>query len=203
MNPLEMVKEEDQKLLLDLARNAIQTTLQKGRKLPAVESLTPLLREKRGTFVTLWMEGELRGCVGFPYPRKPLVEAVQEAAVGAAIHDPRFPMVRLEELARVWVEISVLTLPQPLDPEKVKVGVHGIIVSQGGRSGLLLPQVAMDYGWDRETFLDQACLKAGLPKGGWRRKAEVLGFEAQVFGEIDFKEPVSKAASRGFFRPGR
>ncbi|MGH7739415.1 MAG: AmmeMemoRadiSam system protein A [bacterium] len=203
MNPLEMVKEEDQKLLLDLARNAIQTTLQKGRKLPAVESLRPILREKRGTFVTLWMEGELRGCIGFPYPQKPLVEAIQEAAVGAAIHDSRFPMVRLEELARIWVEISVLTLPQPLDPEKLKIGVHGIIVRQGTRSGLLLPQVAMDYGWDSETFLDQACLKAGLPKGSWRRKAEVLGFEAQIFGEIDFNEPVSKGTSRGFFRPGR
>src|ERR1700722_7925672 len=149
-----MVNQEDQKLLLELARNAIQTTLQKGRKLPPVESLSPILREKRGTFVTLWMDGELRGCIGFPYPQKPLVEGIQEAAVGAALHDPRFPMLRLEELARVLIEISVLTAPKPLAPEKVKVGIPGLIVRQANRSGLLLPQVAMDYGWDKETFLD-------------------------------------------------
>jgi AmmeMemoRadiSam system protein A len=188
-----MVGEEDQKLLLNLARNAILTTLQKGRKLPPVESLSPILREKRGTFVTLWMEGELRGCIGFPYPQKPLVEAIQDAAVGAALQDSRFPMLRLEELARVYVEISVLTPPKPLDPQKVKIGVHGLIVRQGNRSGLLLPQVAMDYGWDREIFLDQTCVKAGLPAGAWRQKAEVLGFEAQVFGEIDFKNPAQKS----------
>jgi AmmeMemoRadiSam system protein A len=193
VNPLEMVGEEDQKLLLSLARNAILTTLQKGRKLPPVESLSPILREKRGTFVTLWMEGELRGCIGFPYPQKPLVEAIQEAAVGAALQDPRFPMLRLEELARVLLEISVLTPPRPMDPQKVKIGIHGLIVRQGNRSGLLLPQVAMDYGWDREMFLDQTCVKAGLPKGVWRQKAEVLGFEAQVFAEIDFKNSAQKS----------
>jgi AmmeMemoRadiSam system protein A len=192
VNPAEMVNQEDQKLLLELARNAIQTTLQKGRKLPPVESLSPILREKRGTFVTLWMDGELRGCIGFPYPQKPLVEAIQEAAVGAALHDPRFPMLRLEELARVLIEISVLTAPKPLAPEKVKVGIHGLIVRQANRSGLLLPQVAMDYGWDKETFLDQTCVKAGLAPGSWRQKAEVLGFEAQVFAEIDFKNSAQK-----------
>jgi len=185
VKPAEVVPGEDQKLLLQLARNAIQTTLERGRKLPAVESLSALLREKRGTFVTLWMEGELRGCIGFPYPRKPLAEAVQEAAVGAAVQDTRFPMLRLEELAKVEIEISVLTLPQPIDPAKVQVGIHGLIVSRGNRSGLLLPQVAMDYGWGRESFLDQTCLKAGLPAEAWRQGAEVRAFEAQVFTEAD------------------
>ena len=193
MNPLEMVGEEDQKLLLNLARNAILTTLQRGRKLPPVESLSPILREKRGTFVTLWMEGELRGCIGFPYPQKPLVEAIQDAAVGAALQDSRFPMLRLDELARVLVEISVLTPPKPLDPQKVKIGVHGLIVRQGNRSGLLLPQVAMDYGWDREMFLDQDLRESGIACGVWRQKAEVLGFEEQVFGEIDFKNSPQKS----------
>ncbi|HVM32669.1 MAG TPA: AmmeMemoRadiSam system protein A [bacterium] len=193
MKPTEVVSQTDQKLLLDLARNAIKTTLEKGRRLPVVESLSPILREKRGAFVTLWLEGELRGCIGFPTPQKPLVEAVQEAAVGAALQDNRFPMLRLEELPKVWLEISVLTEPKPLDPAKVKVGVHGLIARQGPKSGLLLPQVAMDFGWSRETFLDQTCAKAGLPKGSWRQKTEVLGFEAQVFGEIDFKNSAAKS----------
>jgi AmmeMemoRadiSam system protein A len=187
MNPAEIVTMEDQKLLLQLARNAIQTTLPRGRKLPAVESLSTLLREKRGTFVTLWMEGELRGCIGFPYPIKPLGEAVQEAAIGAALHDPRFPVLRLEELVRVEIEISVLTVPKPMDPAKVKVGIHGLIVSRGNRSGLLLPQVAMDYGWSREAFLDQTCVKAGLPMGAWKQDAAVQAFEAQVFTEADVR----------------
>lgn len=187
MNPLEMVSEEDQKLLLQLARNSIQITIQKGRKPPAVESLSALLREKRGVFVTLWME-DLRGCIGFPYPIKPLVEAVQEAAVSAALQDPRFPPVRLEELSRIEIEISVLTQPKPIQPDQIKVGVHGLIVSQGNRSGLLLPQVAIDYGWDAETFLSQTCVKAGLPSEAWKGKSNLFGFEAQIFSESDLKK---------------
>ncbi len=188
MNPAEMVTPEDQLLLLQLARNAIQTTVQKGRKLPAVHSLSPVLREKRGVFVTLWLEGELRGCIGLPYPIKTVIEAVQESAVSSALHDPRFVPVRFEELAHIEIEISVLTLPKPILPEKVVIGVHGLIATLGNRSGLLLPQVAMEYHWDRETFLDQTCLKAGLPKDSWRDRAELLGFEAQVFSESDLRK---------------
>lgn len=186
MNPSEVVSREDQLLLLQLARNSIQVTIQKGRRLPVVESLSPILREKRGVFVTLWSEG-LRGCIGFPYPIKPLAEAVQEAAIGAALQDPRFPPVRSEELPRLEIEISVLTQPKALDPSKLKVGVHGLIVSRGGRSGLLLPQVAMEYGWNAETFLAQTCVKAGLPEDAWRKNADLFAFEAQVFGESDLK----------------
>jgi uncharacterized protein len=185
MNPAEMVLDEEKALLLQLARNAIQTTVQRGRKLPAVESLSPLLREKRGVFVTLWLEGELRGCIGFPYPVRPLAEAVQEAAVGAALQDSRFPPVRPEELSRIEIEISVLTPPKPIEPRQVQIGVHGLIVSKGNRSGLLLPQVAMEYHWDAETFLSQACVKAGLPESAWKDKADLFSFEAQVFSEGD------------------
>ncbi len=184
MNPLEMVSLEDQRLLLQLARNSIQMTIQKGRKLPLVESLSPLLREKRGVFVTLWTD-DLRGCIGFPYPVKPLAEAVQEAAVSSALQDPRFPPVRGEELSHIEIEISVLTPPKPILPDQIKVGVHGLIVAQGNRSGLLLPQVAVDYGWDVETFLSQTCVKAGLPPGAWKGKANLSGFEAQIFSESD------------------
>lgn len=129
MNPAEIINEKDRELLLQLARNAIQATIQKGRRLPAVGTLSPLLREKRGTFVTLW-DAELRGCIGFPYPIKPLAEAVQEAAVSAALQDPRFPPVRFEELPRLEIEISVLTQPKAIEPTKVQVGVHGLIISR-------------------------------------------------------------------------
>jgi AmmeMemoRadiSam system protein A len=190
LNPAEMVSREDQQLLLQLARNAIQTTVQKGRKLPMVESLSPLLREKRGVFVTLWMEGELRGCIGFPFPVKPLAEAVQEAAVSAALQDPRFPPVRMEELSRVEIEISVLTPPKPTEPGRIQIGVHGLIARRGNRSGLLLPQVAMEYHWDKETFLQQTCVKAGLGPDDWKEKAEISSFEAQVFSESDLKRKV-------------
>jgi AmmeMemoRadiSam system protein A len=187
VNPAEMVSEKDQQLLLQLARHAIQTTIQKGRRLPAVESLSPLLREKRGTFVTLWEE-ELRGCIGFPYPVKPLAEAVQEAAVNAALQDPRFPPVRLEELPHIEIEISVLTVPKAILPQKIQVGVHGLIVGRGNRSGLLLPQVAMEYQWDAQTFLEQTCVKAGLPSDAWREKINLYAFEAQVFSEADLSK---------------
>lgn len=184
MNPSEMVSPVDQQLLLQLARNSIQTAIQKGRRLPTVQSLSPLLREKRGTFVTLW-EGELRGCIGFPYPVKPLAEAVQEAAVSAALQDPRFPPLRAEELARVEIEISVLTVPKATTPDQIRVGIHGLIASKGSRSGLLLPQVAMDYQWDAQTFLEQTCVKAGLSSDAWKEKINLYSFEAQVFSETD------------------
>jgi uncharacterized protein len=191
LNPSEMVSREDQKSLLQLARHAIQTTLQTGRRLPVVESLSPLLREKRGTFVTLWMEG-LRGCIGFPYPIKPLAEAVQEAAIGAALQDPRFPPVRAEELPSIEIEISVLTVPKAIEPRQIQIGVHGLIVSKGNRSGLLLPQVAMEYHWDVETFLRQTCVKAGLPEAAWKEKTDIFGFEAQVFSESDVRKNPGK-----------
>ena len=187
MNPSEVISQDDQKLLLQLARNAVQTTVQKGRRLPSVESLSPLLREKRGVFVTLWMEGDLRGCIGFPYPVKPLDEAVQAAAISSAFQDFRFSPVREEELSRIEIEISVLTQPRPIEPDKIELGVHGLIVSQGNRSGLLLPQVAMEYRWDAKTFLEQTCVKAGLPSDAWKEKAKILSFEAQVFSEGDLQ----------------
>lgn len=187
MNPSEMINEEEQKLLLDLARHAIQATLQKGRRLATVESLSQRLREKRGVFVTLWLD-ELRGCIGFPLPVKPLVEAVQEAAISAAFHDPRFSPVREEELPLIQIEISVLTVPKPIEPDKIKVGVHGLIVGKGHRSGLLLPQVAMEYSWNARTFLEQTCMKAGLSEDAWKQGAQISSFEAQVFSELDLQK---------------
>lgn len=128
--------------------------------------------------------GDLRGCVGGTRAADPLWEAVRDAAEAAANRDPRFEPVRPAECADLHVEISVLSPMTPIRPDAVVVGTHGLYVRARGRAGLLLPQVAPDWGWDRETFLAQVCLKAGLPSDAWRDPAtELLGFTAEVFGE--------------------
>ncbi|HKL29845.1 MAG TPA: AmmeMemoRadiSam system protein A [Natrialbaceae archaeon] len=134
-----------------------------------------VLGEQRGAFVTLRKEGSLRGCIGEPYATQPLIESVVSAAVGAATRDPRFPPVRENELDAITVEVSALTSPVPIeadDPaalvEHVTVGTDGLIIADGERNGLLLPQVAVEQGWDAETFLAETCRKAGLPTDRWR-----------------------------------
>lgn len=171
-----------------LARTALETELRGGRF-----SLPPLPRifsEMRGVFVTLTEDGDLRGCIGLPYPVMPLGEGIVHAALSAALEDPRFPPVRAEELSRIRIEVTVLSVPEPLacPPREraghVEVGRHGLILSGAGRSGLLLPQVATEYGWDARTFLDHTCTKAGLPPGCWRREdVEAFTFEGQIFHE--------------------
>jgi AmmeMemoRadiSam system protein B/AmmeMemoRadiSam system protein A len=174
---------EEKAALLRLARTAVAEFLAKGTETVDRSGLAKL-REPRGAFVTLTRNGELRGCIGFIAPVFPLGEAVIKAAVYAATQDPRFPRVAVSELAGLRFEISVLTLPRETgDPKSVKVGVHGLIVEKDGRSGVLLPQVAVDEGWDRTTFLDQVCLKAGLPRDAWKRGAKLSVFEAIVFHE--------------------
>lgn len=176
--------EEERRQLLDVARQAIAARLSSTAfREPEV---APALRRPGAAFVTLRRRepDELRGCIGTLEPREPLVEAVARMAVAAAIQDLRFPPVTAEELPFLAVEISVLTAPAPIAPDRVQVGLHGLIVRHGGRSGLLLPQVATDHGWDRETFLQFTCRKAGLPLDAWRDpEAQVLAFTATVFGE--------------------
>jgi len=147
---------------------------------------SPALAQKRGAFVTLTRraDGELRGCIGYVAPMYPLVETVWRAASAAAFRDHRFAPLTRDELSAVAIEISVLSVPTPIRPEDVIVGTHGLILQCGGRSGLLLPQVATDHGWDRTMFLDYTCLKAGLRPGAWQKPdAELLAFTATVFGE--------------------
>jgi AmmeMemoRadiSam system protein A len=170
--------------LVAAARHAIATRL----GLPAADPGAPTaeLAGPRGTFVTLLAGAaqELRGCIGFVEPRGALSEAVREAAAAAAFRDPRFGALRPSDWSGITVEVSVLTPPAPIAPEDVVVGVHGLIVRKGGRSGLLLPQVPGEHGWDREQFLDYTCRKAGLPEGAWREGgSELLAFSAQVFEE--------------------
>jgi AmmeMemoRadiSam system protein A len=174
---------EEQRFLLQLARRSIEGAL-KGERLFDPKVTEKKYLEKRGAFVSLKVEGELRGCIGYPLPYKPLYKTIIEMAAAAATQDFRFAPLRVEDLPRTKIEISVLTLPEAVrDPQEVEVGRHGIIISKGGCKGLLLPQVPAEYSWDRETFLCHGCLKAGLDKNEWQRGAKVEVFEAQVFSE--------------------
>jgi len=174
---------EEERACLTLARRALEHYFATGGELrPPVRSGP--LKERRGAFVTLTVDGELRGCVGYPTPVKPLDETIVEMALAAAARDTRFAPLRPDELERLKIEISVLGLPEPAaDPAEVRVGRHGIIVSKGFRRGLLLPQVPVEHRWDRETYLDHGCLKAGLPAGEWKKGAKIEVFTAQVFSE--------------------
>lgn len=179
-----MLTKEDKKTLLQVARNSIKSALQQEDYSPPSRK-SPPLGEKRGAFVTLHSRGDLRGCIGYVEGVLPLIETVQEAAVKAALEDPRFPQVTLDELAAIEIEISVLTpLERIFEIDKINVGKHGLVVKNGHSRGLLLPQVATEYGWDLETFLSQTCRKAGIGPGKWKDPAtEIYIFSAEVFGE--------------------
>ncbi len=181
---------EEGKFLVRLARESILAKM-KGQAIKVPE-VSEKLREKRGVFVSLHKDGELRGCIGYPYPYLPLVEATIQAALAAAFEDPRFPPVKMQEMEHTTVEVSVLSEPElivvkePKDyPKAVEVGKHGLIVEGVGTSGLLLPQVAIEFGWDAEEFLSQTCMKAGLPPDMWLTKeVRVSRFTAQIFSEV-------------------
>ena len=137
-----------------------------------------------GAVVTLRIGGALRGCIGYPEPLLPLIDAVERCAVSAAFSDPRFPPLTHDELAGVALEISVLGPIEPVgDISEIEIGRHGLIVELGRRRGLLLPQVAIEWKWDGVEFASQTCVKAGLPRDAWRNGAELLKFEAEVFGD--------------------
>lgn len=179
-----MLNDLQRKTLLTIARQSIERFLS-GQRFEFEEADELLLRPA-GAFVTLRRrDGELRGCIGSIIAREPLVRAVMTSAINAACRDPRFHPVTARELAELAVEISVMGPIEPVrDFEEIRVGRDGLIVSHSHRSGLLLPQVAAEYGWDRETFLDQTCVKAGLPRGSWRQpETRVEKFSAEVFGE--------------------
>jgi len=152
--------------------------------LPERPSDSHALSEIRGAFVTLKIDEHLRGCIGHVIGVVPLWRAVRENAVAAAFEDPRFPSLTTEELVRVRIEISALTPLVASHADGVMVGRDGILVERGAARGLLLPQVAVEYGWDRETFLDHTCRKAGLEPGCWRHPDTAIStFSAEVFGE--------------------
>lgn len=173
---------EDKALLHRIAKESIEARLA-GKEPPAFKVTSARLKESRGAFVTLHKNGELRGCIGHIVGDRPLAETVSEMAVAAAFQDPRFPPVTADELPDLDIEISVMTpLRQITDIKEIQVGRNGIIVQQGMHSGLLLPQVATEYGWDRETFLDYTCRKANLPPDAWKDKnTTIYIFSADVF----------------------
>lgn len=172
---------EERRLLLRLAHQSIGAALEGG----GLDLTAPNehLAEQRGAFTTLHLGGKLRGCIGYVFPTQSLYATVAETARGAAFDDPRFEPVSREEALELKIEISVLSPLKPIAPNDVVVGKHGLVVMQGSRRGLLLPQVPVEWGWDREMFLSQTCLKAGLPPDAWRRGAELQAFTAEVFGE--------------------
>jgi AmmeMemoRadiSam system protein A len=179
----DFLNEEQKKYLLGLARKAITDKLKTGQTIEA-ETDDKTLLAHRGVFVTLKVHGELRGCIGYPLPQKPLAKAVVEMAIAAATQDYRFEPLGESALGNVHIEISVLTEPRPIkDVKEITVGKHGIIISKGYHKGLLLPQVPLEYGWDLETYLRHGCLKAGLSENDWKKGTKIEIFEAQVFPE--------------------
>jgi uncharacterized protein (TIGR00296 family) len=186
---------EEGKFLIQLARNAVKTYLETGKTVKAPEETPKKLFERCGVFVTLNSlkngEKNLRGCIGYPYPTSPLVEAVIDSALNAATRDPRFYPLSLSELDKVVFEVSVLTPPETVEVEnpkeylsKIKVGKDGLIVEKGAFKGLLLPQVPVEWGWCEEEFLCHCCVKAGIPPDSWLTKGvKIYRFHAIIFEE--------------------
>ena len=175
--------DEERRTLKEIAHTTIQCRLE-GKPPPhSFEGITPILEEPRGAFVTLEKQGQLRGCIGLIEAIKPLHQTVQEMAEAAAFRDPRFPSLRLEEWSDVDIEISVLTpLREIQDVSEIQVGTHGICIVKGPYRGLLLPQVATDHNWDRNTFLGHTCIKAGLPNDAWKEPGvKIYIFSSDVF----------------------
>lgn len=187
-----MLTKSDGEAAVYLARTAIKEYLEKGRKI-SPDNLPDVFKEKRGVFVTLNRKNtrELRGCIGRPYPVIPLGEAIVLSAINAASEDPRFYPVELKELDELVIEVTVLTVPKqimakPRDlPDKIKIGRDGLIVYAGNTSGLLLPQVAVEHGFDCLEFLSHTCMKAGLMPDAWLEGAQVYSFEGQIFEELE------------------
>ncbi len=185
---MDLLTAEEGACAVQLARSVLEQKIDGRDTQPP--ALAPIFDQKRGVFVTLTKNGELRGCIGFPYPHLPLGEAILEAALSAALQDPRFPPVRAAELHSIRVEVTVLSVPERMEadpagrPGAVEVGRHGLIVRGYGRSGLLLPQVPVEWKWDSREFLEHTCRKAGLPPGCWKEDCvEFSTFEGQIFSE--------------------
>lgn len=179
----DLLNKEQQEFLLGLARKAIHQYLEEGKTLKVKTEEDEKLKEKRGAFVTLKANDQLRGCIGYPLPYKPLNETIIEVAISAATQDFRFQPLSLDELEETQIEISVLSLPKPVKKIKeIEVGKHGIIISKGLSKGLLLPQVPVEWNWDLGTYLSHGCLKAGLDEDEWKKgDCSIEIFSAQVF----------------------
>jgi len=200
---------EEGKFLVELARKAVEEYLKSRKRISASENISEKLLQPCGVFVTINTirdgEKELRGCIGYPYPTTPLVQAVIESAISSATQDPRFYPLSLSELDNVVFEVSVLTPPQLIEVKKpseyltkIMVGKDGLIVERGMFKGLLLPQVSVEWEWDEEEFLCQCCIKAGLPPDCWLLKdTKIYKFQAIIFEEEKPRGEVKRKALGG------
>jgi uncharacterized protein len=187
------LSDDDGELLVKTARSAVTEFLKSRKRLVLSEEFKTRFSYKSGVFVTLNKVDELRGCIGFPTPERILHQSLVDAAIASATEDPRFPPVRYEELSDISFEVTVLTLPliisveNPLEyPRKIKVGRDGLIVKWEFGSGLLLPQVPVEYGWDEEEFLNHTCEKANANQDCWKQKnTKIFRFEGIVFKEAN------------------
>lgn len=186
-----LISEKEGKLLVKTTRTIVTEFLKNGTRIELDEKFRKDFSFKSGVFVTLNTFLGLRGCIGYPLPDKKLYNALEDAAISAATEDPRFPPVRFEDLDSIIFEVTILTSPKKIEvsvPQeylsKIKVGQDGLIVRYGYNSGLLLPQVPIEYGWNEREFLEHTCEKAGLPKNYWEKP----GIEIQKFEGIVFKE---------------
>lgn len=178
-----MLTDIEKEKLIEIARLSLESAVRRTVK-PHFDNLTESLKVKRGGFVTLKKHGELRGCIGYIEPVKSLHQTVAEMAVSAGTSDPRFYPVQENELTDIRIEISVLTpLKEVYGVEDIQVGRDGIYMVKEFHSGVLLPQVAVEHGWDSQTFLEQTCLKAGLSTDAWQKGAKIYTFGAEIFGE--------------------
>ena len=172
---------EERAVLLRLAHESILSALE--RREISLTPPSPHLEEPRGAFTTIYFHGNLRGCVGYVFPVASLYRTVAETARAAAFEDTRFSPVSPQEAPELDVSLSILSPLRVILPEEVEIGRHGLVVSHGGRRGLLLPQVPVEHQWDRATFMEQTCRKAGLPLDAWRQGATLEAFTAEVFGD--------------------
>ena len=173
--------QDERTLLLRLAHDSVVSALEE-REIP-LDPPTAHLAEPRGVFTSLYLRGELRGCVGYVLPKESVYRAVAETARAAAFEDTRFSSVTLPEAQALEIELSILSPPQAISVDAVEIGRHGLLITLGAHRGLLLPQVPVEHRWDRITFLEQTCRKAGLPLDAWKNGAKIEAFTAEIFGD--------------------
>jgi AmmeMemoRadiSam system protein A len=183
------ISTEEKKILLQLARSAIRSLFRQTEPPKIDVEAHPLFNTQKGAFVTLTINNSLRGCIGYIISNQPLYQTVQDAAVQAAIGDPRFPKLTWEEFNLISIEVSILSEPFPMKSyDDIVVGKHGLILSEGGRRGLLLPQVPIEHGMNKEEYLSALCQKAGFHPDLWRERVlNIEMFTAEVFSEKEFK----------------
>jgi AmmeMemoRadiSam system protein A len=182
------LSEADRRTALQLARTAVVEAVTQHR-IPDSFPSQGVFAERHGVFVTLHLHNRLQGCIGVIEAKEPLGEAIARCAASAALEDPRFAPMKTEQLGELSIEISLLSVPEPIAPESIEIGRHGLFVRLHAQRGLLLPQVAMEHRLTREQFLEETCRKAGLPREAWRdSEARLFGFTCEVFSETSLPE---------------